>query len=336
LSIDIVIGGQFGSEGKGSVVSWLARNTTYDMAIRTGAPNAGHTFIAPNGKVYKMRQLPCTWAFQPAHLHIPATGIIDLEVLEKEIGWLNDGGFQGKILVSPLATVISKEAKMQERFISTGTTGEGVGATRAMKCLRNASRFDNEVIKDHSILHEDASYAMHFIRNGSNNILIETTQGFGLSMDYQYYPFCTSTNLNTYSLLAEAGIPYGIHQVKVWLVLRTFPIRIAGNSGYLFNETSWDSLRRNFGSHIPYEFTTVTNKMRRVGEFDSSLAKDAIEMCQPNEIILTFFDYLYPEFGKHGFNSAVFHSLDHFEGQIGRKISYVGVGAGKIERVPYH
>jgi adenylosuccinate synthase len=56
----------------------------------------------------------------------------------------------------------------------------------------------------------------------------------------------------------------------VWVVLRRFPIRVAGPSGELRGETSWEELG------LPAEKTTVTKKVRRVGEWDPKLARDAV------------------------------------------------------------
>ena len=56
--IDIVMGGQYGSEGKGSVVSWLAAQKKYDLVIRTGSPNAGHTFKGRTARFLRCGSCP--------------------------------------------------------------------------------------------------------------------------------------------------------------------------------------------------------------------------------------------------------------------------------------
>lgn len=339
--ITLVLGGQYGSEGKGSVVSWLAERFEFDLVIRTGSPNAGHTFKAnqtaliQKDEIFKMRQLPCTWAFQNAPIYIPAGAVISLEVLEKEIKMVKANGYKGNIYVSPQASVIEDGAIQWEKMINTGTTGEGVGATRASKCLRNArlvSNFDSELQKMGCLTstHEDWYEVHHLIQNSDKHILIESTQGFGLSLDYRFYPFCTSTNLTTYRVLDDAEIPYGLHEVGVFLVLRTFPIRIAGNSGFLFNETSWDALRKQYGNHIPDEQTTVTKKLRRVGAFDPSLAQEAVKRNKPDLVVLTFVDYVFPNIEKSGITSEIKHWLVHMEAQIEHQIDYIGVGIGKL------
>jgi adenylosuccinate synthase len=62
----------------------------------------------------------------------------------------------------------------------------------------------------------------------------------------------------------------GVTYVTVWLVARVFPIRVAGASGPLKGETTWEELG------LPEERTTVTHKVRRVGEWDSELIRQAV------------------------------------------------------------
>jgi adenylosuccinate synthase len=61
-----------------------------------------------------------------------------------------------------------------------------------------------------------------------------------------------------------------VDQFEVWVVIRVYPIRVAGNSGPLTGETTWEALG------LPEEYTTVTKKVRRVGTFDPILVRRAI------------------------------------------------------------
>jgi len=332
--IDLVIGGQFGSEGKGSVVSWLSKTQErpFDVSIRTGSPNAGHTFRVGEGLV-KMRQLPCSWQAQKDNvLYVPAGAVINEEVFYAEVEMVHSRGFSGRILVSPQASVVDGEAIEAERAIKTGTTGEGIGYTRARKCLRKAV-LAKDVPKLRSFVPSPSDWLYNALAKDCCHLLVESTQGFGLSMDYFHYPFCTSTNLTPYRILDDAEIPWGAHRVNVWMVLRTFPIRIAGNSGALWMETSWEELRRRYGNHIPVERTTVTDKVRRVGEFDVITAVDAVHRCRPNNVVLTFFDYLYPNVKETGLTQPMKQVLSDLSLKIEHRITHVGVGIGEVLEV---
>lgn len=334
--ITLVMGGQYGSEGKGSVVSWLAKNNLFDLAIRTGSPNAGHTFVDKFGRTHKMRQLPCTWAFQDIPIYLPSSVVINKEVLFSEVQLLRNSGYMSMIYISPEAAVIPEKAGEFEKGIKTGTTGEGVGFTRAQKCMRALT-----VVRDDPFFHEPLRhYGVEVERldtDGYPEVLVESTQGFGLSLNSRYYPFVTSTNLNPHQLLSDAEISFDTDILDIWMVLRTYPIRIAGDSGYLYKELSWDELRKRHGEHIPTEQTTVTKKTRRVGEFDEDLAKEAIRVCNPDKIVLTFFDYLFPRLADSGNMSVATQpelaALRRYEQKIGHRITHLGVGTGDLLEV---
>lgn len=315
--IQLVIGGQYGSEGKGGVVSWLAQNFNYDLIIRTGAPNAGHGFLKPDGEKIIMRQLPCTWPFQDVPIYLPSGCVIDEKVLKNETKMLKDFGYKSPITISPFASVIEKDAITIEKQIKTGTTRKGIGATRAKKCLRSAKLFPSK-----------SDITLDILNDPKSKILIESTQGFGLSLNYKHYPYCTSTDIMPYQILQDADTPFGVHDIEVWMVIRTFPIRIAGNSGYLFNETSWENLQQKYGNHIPVEYTSVTKKVRRVGEFDVSLVKDAIQRCNPSKIVLTFVDYLFTN--RNQIDDDIFKYVNTIKTKIDKDIDYVSLGCGNL------
>jgi len=108
---------------------------------------------------------------------------------------------------------------------------------------------------------------------GGADVFIEAAQGYGLGLHTQCYPATTSADCTAIDALADCRIsPWALDVVpQVWVVLRPYPIRIAGNSGPLYRETSWDELG------LPEERTTVTNKVRRVGHWDPALARRAVK-----------------------------------------------------------
>ncbi len=50
MSLWVVVGGQFGSEGKGKVAAFITRQENIDICVRCGGPNSGHSFVDENGK----------------------------------------------------------------------------------------------------------------------------------------------------------------------------------------------------------------------------------------------------------------------------------------------
>jgi len=158
------------------------------------------------------------------------------------------------------------------------------------------------------------------------DVLIESTQGWGLGVNTRFYPDVTSASVNPYQILSDADVRWRHPDIKVWCVIRTFPIRIAGQSGYLWREASWDELRRRYGDHIPTEQTTVTKKTRRVGEFDYELVREMLDKVRPDVVVLTFADYLVPSKERR----ALRQLLVDYEARIGYRIDFLGVGIGEL------
>lgn len=334
--LDIVIGLQYGSEGKGSVCQHLALVNGYTAYVRTGGPNAGHTFILGDRQI-KLRQIPVGQFVAPRTAVIPAGGVIDPDVLEQEVGLFQElWKSEPDLLISGSAVVIEGTDREEEKRLVAGhgSTCTGVGSARARKVLRQATLVENHpqlrrFVNDKAI--------NNLLMDKRASIMVEGTQGFGLSLDYPLYPKVTSGNITPRQMVADLGLYVNPeHFMRVFGVARTFPIRVAGDSGPLFGETSWEELRKRFGNHIPTEQTTVTRKTRRVGEFDRSLWLNSLEACAPTVVFLTFADYPAPELKTTtSVESDQFpESLRWVSGLYRhRLISYFGVGIGKFTRV---
>lgn len=307
--LTVVVGGQYGSEGKGAVTAHLARRLERrDLNIRVAGPNAGHTgydlFDPEHPRKWALRQVPIGAVTSFCGLGIAAGSEIDPEVLADEVQALDQAGYDvsGRLWVHPSATMISANHKRQEasaHLISrVGSTGKGIGAARAARIMRVAKTFGEE--GDHrdymssrfidlQVTWPTESLARH------RDILIEGTQGYGLGLRGEHYPQTTSSDCRAVDFLSMAGIsPWDSHvtDTRVWVVARVFPIRVAGNSGPLKGETTWDHLG------LPEERTTVTQKVRRVGEWDSDLVRQAVAAnggAPAATIALTMLDQLFPE-----------------------------------------
>ena len=127
-------------------------------------------------------------------------------------------------------------------------------------------------------------------------MVVEGTQGFGLSLLHGgFWPKATSRDTTAAAFLAEAGLsPLDVDDVT--LVIRCHPIRVAGNSGPLPGQTSWEHIAAEAGTMEDIqELTTVTAKVRRVGRFDPEIVRRAIQANQPTRIVLNHLDYVDPE-----------------------------------------
>lgn len=320
--VTAVVGAQYGSEGKGAIVQHLAQQ--YGVHIRTGGPNAGHT-IYYDGNEFKMQVIPCGWINLASILVIGPGALVDIGQLQKEIEWIKpfDRFIESRIFIDANAGYLDKEYMMMEGGVGgdlhqrIGSTGKGVGIAREFRLRRDPDVF--KLMKDvdlppriKTMLHYDTTKLLHNRVLTGDWVLLEGAQGAGLSLIHGPWPFVTSSDTNAAQMLADCGLPPAF-LTDVILVARTFPIRVAGNSGPLIDEVDWDFISKRVGRKIE-ERTTVTNKVRRIGKWDSSLFLKAVRLNAPTEVALTFMDYLYPEdMGKTVIDDLTKESMDFIE-----------------------
>src|SRR5260221_11738373 len=89
MSLWVVVGGQYGSEGKGKVSAFITKQENIDICVRCGGPNSGHSFVDENGRTIVLRQLPTGFVNPRTRLLIPAGALIDPMVLKQEIEFLS-------------------------------------------------------------------------------------------------------------------------------------------------------------------------------------------------------------------------------------------------------
>lgn len=288
-TVTVVIGGQFGSEAKGKVISYLADE--FNIAVRTGSPNAGHTVFDQKGQIYKLQQIPSTFLNKNCVLCIGAGALINPEILEKE---LESTKVADRLFIDPQAGIIEQKHIDEENDLikSIGSTGKGCGAALVNRIWRKDFKLAKDIFSEKYNIKNVSEIINKGIDEGKA-ILVEGTQGFGLSIYHGTYPYVTSRDTTATNFLAEAGIsPLSVKEII--LVVRTYPIRVAGSSGPLIHQISWGDLSKKIGKEIK-ETSTVTNKTRRVAEFDIKIVKKAIQVNRPTQIALQFLNYVFPE-----------------------------------------
>lgn len=311
-SLKVVVGAQYGSEAKGHVTARILDHThemdaKFDVPrpqvnVRVAGPNAGHTAYDKRGNKFALRSVPVgATRDYPMTLVIAPGSEVDLDVLLKEWEELTDAGltYNKSLYVDPSATLIEAAHKEQERGLSLtsriGSTGKGIGAARASRLMRSAKRLIDSTETVKAI--KGMNGAVHFepYRYGLNDqVVIEGTQGYGLGLHGLHYPQCTSSDCRAIDFCAMAGInPWEATYFQVWAVARMYPIRVAGNSGPMYGETTWEELG------LEPEQTTVTLKTRRVGAWDPQLVRDAVMAngVDYTRIALTMVDQKWPEMG---------------------------------------
>jgi adenylosuccinate synthase len=155
MASTIIIGSQWGDEGKGKIIDFFSENA--DIVVRFhGGNNAGHTVKNKYG-TYPLHLIPSGIFIKKAKACITNGVVLDLEVLLKEIEVLNKAGFslKGRLFISPRCHVILPYHKVIERAYEkakgkgkTGTTGRGIGPVYADKVSYNGIRLFDLLAKE--------------------------------------------------------------------------------------------------------------------------------------------------------------------------------------------
>ena len=342
MPVSVVIGGQFGSEGKGKVALEIARRSSDPVAvIRVGGPNSGHTAYDRAGRKHVLRQLPAGCIDRDVDVVLPAGSYIDVDVLMSEIEQLEYP--RERIRISNHARIITDEHKQWEAAAglagAIGSTGSGVGAAVMASVARGADNFELESFEavDHPDLEPFVCDTTDHLRgqlNAGYRVIVEGTQGFGLSLlEGGFWPKATSRSTTAAGALAEAGLsPVDVDDVT--MVIRSFPIRVAGNSGPLVDETTWDEIAKKVGRDDDLrEHTTVTKRLRRVGHFDPVFVRRALAVNRPTRLVLNHLDYVGADEDLDDPRSNVRSFVRRVESNIGREADWLGFsGLGVIER----
>src|SRR5438105_15439940 len=99
MPISVVVGGQFGSEGKGKVALEIARRTKAAVVVRVGGTNSGHTAVDDTGRTWALRQLPVSVLSRSTRAILPPGAIIDPEIFGREVDSLRLD--RERVIVSP-------------------------------------------------------------------------------------------------------------------------------------------------------------------------------------------------------------------------------------------
>ena len=246
---DIIVGGQYGSEGKGHIASYLSRE--YSILVRVGGPNAGHKVFVEPGP-YTHHQLPSgTLRNSEARLLVAPGCVSNVRKLLKEIADCRVSS--ERLAIDPQAMIISDDDVRREAALvaKIGSTGQGVGFATSRR------------ITDRSVpakLAKDMPDLRPFIRETwtnledayrrSQKVLVEGTQGAGLSLFHGDYPYVTSRDTSASGCLSEAGIP-AARVRKVVMVCRSHAIRVESpkdsTSGPMGTEINWGAVSKRSG-----------------------------------------------------------------------------------------
>lgn len=284
----VIVGGFWGDEGKGKVISYLAFKKNINIGVRGGVgPNAGHT-VQIEGKTYKMRMLPSTFVNKNSRVLVGAGVLVNPDIFLDEIQLTKCEDRIG--LDGNCAIIEQKHIEIDRTYThltkKVGTTGTGTGPCNVDRVQRIA-----KTAKDIPTLQKyvvDIAFEVNKALDEGKNVIIEGTQGTFLSLYHGTYPYCTSKDITAASICADVGVgPTRISEILV--VFKAYITRVGG--GHLPGELTMEEAERRGWAEI----ATVTGRVRRVAPFNIELARRAVMLNAATQAAITKLDTVFPE-----------------------------------------
>lgn len=285
--MQIVVGAQWGDEGKGKIVDFLSESADFIVRYQ-GGNNAGHTVIV-GPETFKLHLVPS--GICRGKQSVLGNGVVINPVaLAQEIKQLEARGIevQGKLWLSSRAHLILAEhiqrdmAQEEARSTKVGTTGKGIGPAYTDKITRKGIRLgewaysetlsseEHEALQFLQPLITDTTQLLHEALENGKNILLEGAQGTFLDIDHGTYPFVTSSNCSSGGACTGTGLPpTAITAVNG--ILKAYTTRV-GNGPF---PTELLDATGEFLQQKGHEFGTTTGRKRRCGWLDLVMANYA-------------------------------------------------------------
>ncbi len=315
---DVIVGLQWGDEGKGKISYLLSRGAEAVVRFQGGA-NAGHTVML-NGVRHKFNMLPAG-SLAGARPVIAAGCLLDVEAFRRETEHLRGLGIQVRPLVSrashivlPLHRVVDGRLEELRGGSAIGTTLRGIGPAYADKMLRlglragdltdpeNAAAKISLLLKIHGTgpdpdlealrktvepyLGDVTGYLSKVLEDGGR-VVLEGAQGTLLDIDHGTYPYVTSSNTVAAAGFVSTGIP--VQRLgRVVGVMKAYTTRVGGGPFPTEIMGPLAEMLRERGG----EYGTTTGRPRRVGWLDIPALKYACRINGVTEIAVTKLDIL--------------------------------------------
>ena len=325
----VVIGAQWGDEGKGKIVDYLASDA--DMVVRfSGGANAGHTIVFED-TTYKLHLVPSGIVYTDKSVVLGSGMVIDPEALFDELAELETQGirWEGRVFISDRAHIVLPGHKRtdietdKKRKHPLGTTGRGIGITYGLKAQRDGIRFadlgDSERLntldsEDREFLEKYRSrlepmlvnLASFMAERAENRTLFEGAQGILLDLDIGTYPFVSSGISAAAGAAAGGGVgPRGLDTVMG--VFKAYSTRV-GNGPFPseFREER-DGELNTLVRELGREYGVTTGRPRRCGYLDLVALRYACRTNSLDTLVMTHLD-VYDEF--ENISACVGYSID--------------------------
>ena len=308
----VVIGAQWGDEGKGKIVDCLAGDAQIIVRFSGGA-NAGHTIVI-GSEQYALHLIPSGVLYPDKMVILGAGMVIDPEALFSELAMLQERGVDttGRVLISDRAHIVLPRYKEIDKKRDSarrkpiGTTGRGIGITYSMKSERDGIRFGDLEWKEKwdELEEEDKNFLAPYIErlkpmitdlsvyighHKNSQMLFEGAQGALLDLDHGTYHY-VSSGISCAAGAAMGGCVGPRALDKVLGVFKAYSTRV-GNGPFPseFNPTSEDELCR-YVRETGREYGVTTGRPRRCGYLDLVALRYACLTNAFDSLVMTHLD----------------------------------------------
>jgi adenylosuccinate synthase len=315
---DIIVGQQWGDEGKGRIVDLLAKE--YDLIARFGGgDNAGHSIVVGDQEL-ALRIVPSGVLHPHVELFIGGGTVVSLATLLDELDRLARLGVDtSRVKISDRAHIVFPYHAAREQLAerargaqAIGTTGRGIGPAYVDRVARSGIRFcdlgDSKLLAekiaahggDEAVVAQTLAAAERIARHvvdgvafiherlaAGRRVLLEGAQGTLLDVGYGTYPYVTSSHTIAGGACTGLGIgPTAIGRVMG--VFKAYCTRVGAGPfpSELFDERG-ERLRDQGG-----EYGTVTGRPRRCGWFDAVAGQYAVALNGPSSVVITKLDVM--------------------------------------------
>ena len=312
----IVQGGQWGSEAKGAVAGYLCQHRNVEYAVRTGATNAGHT-VYYAGREIKLQQLPVGFVNPNTKLVIGAGALIDPEILSREVRLLSE--VTGTDIAERL--VIDGRAGLHlphhhdrsttaNRHHAIGATGKGCSEALIDRIRMRGNGYQPFGGSGYSDGYElaDTEALLNYAIDEGAQVLLEGTQGQLLDLYLGPYPYVTHKQTGPAQWMLEAGLSPAL-PTEIVLVLRTFPIRVAGNSGPMPGEMGWPEVARMINDARASRGLSPVVAEAAIAAFENAVRESMGEAMIPDSLGTDLYAWTPDQRRRYAFGVSELHAI---------------------------
>lgn len=282
--ITVMIGGQWGDEGKGGIADFLSNY--HKVFVRfNGGPNAGNSVMLGNGEKFVFKLLPAG-GLKPGAILVLTEGMcIDVDALRKEIDKLREINPNFTVLVSEKAIQINLDHKIIDEGNKSrlGSVGVGVGPANVDRIKRRADTMKMYRSNEWFSVGDTGEWLNDHLKE---DILFIGAHGTELDIHQGGFPYVTTSNCISSSIGHQAGVHPSLVDRTV-LCVKAYSTRVGpGEFNDLVGPVE-EKIRLK-----GHEFGSVSGRPRRIGWIDLKQLKRSVRINRPTMIALTMVDVL--------------------------------------------